>query len=669
MAEKEHDSPAGAYIFTRQPVYGAGKVFSGAVWAAADRTRVSQQLFISVSGLFMTFVLVSFGVFVVFLLLLFLYRAKQAAGNSPLGSIIRHYPSAALRVCFLSPLLLGQMLFIFLMKAPMTSLYQDELNLAGQHLVEQMQWDLERLSSMGMPLSAIAGMDGRMAASQESAPSLGMAVLDADGHVVSAASRNGRLSAEEWRQTGKGGAHISADIVPEKGQPPVGNVVAVLDVEQMERSLFSVLLDDLTMTVVAALFLSELLVLLLSTSAGLSFSSSPGLMRTVIFASLFATEMATSYVPIRIGELGLELFGLPPDVVSGLPVSCELFMAGIAMLFGGAWSRKSGWRPMLITGIMLCCAGSAASSISPSPLPFILSRGLAGLGYGFINLAAQVFIIAHSDATSRAKSLAFMFAGLYAGSLCGSTLGGLIADRLGYGAVFPVSSGMLLVLAVALVFTLPRERWLAEPAPGGSTLRGLLRFLSDRRMGSLLLFLIIPNALVTVCLFQYFVPLSLNRAGVSPASIGRVFMAYCVIVMFAGPVFGAFIDKARKMVYPLFWAMILAAFSIAVLLVAEGFWGAVLAVCVLAVSTAAASNGQGAYALSLPAAERFGRAGTVGVYNVTMRIGQVLGPLSLGIMTSLWDVRSGLAVLAAFSLLSALLFLALSLGHNKAAEG
>ena len=665
---QKHGGP-GAFIITRQPVPGGGTTSSGgSVVAMADRMRVSQQLFDSVRGLLMIFGLVSAGVCGLFLILLFLYRAKQASADSALGRLIRYYPSASLRVCFLSPLLLGQLLFIFLLKGPLTDLYESEQNLAGQHLVNQMQWDLERLSGMGMPLSSIAGMDERMAVCQESAPSIGMAVLDADGQVVSAADRKGRLSPEEWLEAGRGGAQIRADILPTDGMPPVGSVVAVLDPSQMAKSLFSVLLDDLTMTVVAALFLSELLVLLLSTASGLNFSSSPGLMRTVIFASLFATEMATSYVPIRIGELGLDLFGLPPDIVSGLPVSCELFMAGLAMIFGGAWSRRAGWRPMLMTGVMLCCIGSAASSISPSPLPFIFSRGIAGLGYGFINLAAQVFIIAHSDAASRARNLAFMFAGLYAGSLCGSTLGGLIADRLGYYAVFPVSSGMLLILAIVLVVTLPREQWQAEQASGGSALRGLLRFLADRRMGSLLLFLIVPNALVTVCLFQYFVPLSLSRAGVSPASIGRVFMAYCVIVMFAGPVFGAFIDRAKRMAFPLFWSMALAALSIGVLLLIEGIWGAVLSVCVLAVSTAIASNGQGAYALSLPAAERFGRAGTVGVYNVAMRAGQVLGPLSLGIMTSVWNVRSGLAVLAAFAMVSALLFLAFSVGRNKTAE-
>lgn len=53
-------------------------------------------------------------------------------------------------------------------------------------------------------------------------------------------------------------------------------------------------------------------------------------------------------------------------------------------------------------------------------------------------------------------------------------------------------------------------------------------------MGALLLLNIIPCALVTVCLFQFFIPVSLNQAGTNPATIGRVFMLFCVVVMFLG---------------------------------------------------------------------------------------------------------------------------------------
>jgi predicted MFS family arabinose efflux permease len=315
---------------------------------------------------------------------------------------------------------------------------------------------------------------------------------------------------------------------------------------------------------------------------------------------------------------------------------------------------------MLISGILLACFGSLLSWLSTGPLPFILSRGIAGLGYGFINLSAQVFVIAHSAEKHRARNLAFMFAGLYAGCLSGSALGGLIADRLGYAAVFPFSAGLLLLLTALLWRFLPIECWIPEAKTERFSLGESMKFFTDRRMSALLAFFIIPNALITVCLFQFFVPLSLSQAGTSPASIGRVFLVYCVIVMFAGPAFGALIDRAKKMEHPLFISLLIAAASVFCLVALDGLFGAMVSVALLAVNTAIASNGQGAYALSLPAAQRFGKSRTMGFYNVAMRVGQVLGPLSLGVMMSIWDVRFGLTALAVFTLVCAVLFLALS---------
>ncbi len=633
----------------------------GHVFVVTERSRITSQLSLAIRSLLMRFLAISLAECATFaVLLLVLFRMQRSKRQSLLQRMAAMHENGCLRACLLMPLCLGQLLFLFVVTPYLGRLYDDGLSHTGHLLAQQTQWELSRLARLGMPLDAIAGLDSWMMQRQRGMPSCGMAISVPGRGVISTASKDAPMTKEQWQEMTSANRAVSMDI-PGNSGAPAGSVSVVMDWGSAGKSLRSVLLDTLTMTVVAALFLCELLFLLLNSSGGVrAFSSSPAFMRPIIFSCLFATEMSMSYVPMRIGELGLDLLGLPPDVVSGLPVSCELLMAGIAMIFGGAWSQKAGWRPMLLAGVLLCCAGAAASTASSGPMLFIAARGLCGLGYGFINLSAQVFVIAHSDSGSRAGNLAFMFAGLYAGTLCGSTFGGLIADRLGYHAVFPVTCAMLMLTACVLFVLLPREQWEAASGAQQSSRPGLLRFLLDRRMGSLLLFLIIPNALITVCLFQYFIPLSLSKSGVSPSSIGRIFLCYCIIVMYAGPLCGRLIDKSRSMPRPLFCAMLLAACSVAALLTENKLIGATLSVILLAVSTAIVSNGQGAYALSLPAATVFGKARTMGAYNVAMRLGQVLGPVSLGLMTSVWSVHSGLSILIAFTLLSGIAFLAFS---------
>ena len=650
-------------FWTVCPITGRNGVVGGHVFMALDKERISALLGDAARGQTLLFLGITLGecLLLTFLLQLFAFPRQSA---SPKNFSIR------LRVCFMLPLVAGQILILCLLYSPLSRLYNEEMTHTGTQLARQMTWDLERLAGMGLPVSSIHGMESWMTARQKHVSTLGMAVFDVTGKLHAAADAEGTLSAEQWQSRCAEASPVKLVMRHPADGNPVGSVQIIMNPATAASNLRSVMLDNLTMTVVAALFLSELLFLLLMSRKGTSaMSRSPEFMRPIIFACLFATEMSMSYVPIRIGELGLDLFGLPPDVVSGLPVSCELFMAGLAMFAGGFWSQKSGWKPMLLSGLLLACLGSCASWLSASALPFILARGMSGLGYGFINLSAQVFVIAHSSEDSRARNLAFMFAGLYAGTLCGSTMGGLIADRLGYHAVFPASAIMLALTVTVLFRLLPREVWQVEESGSSRlTLRETLTFLFDRRMGSLLAFFIIPNALITVCLFQFFVPLSLSQAGTSPATIGRVFLLYCVIVMFAGPAFGSLLDKARRMERPLFVSMIIVSLSVAVLVVFDGIAAAMLSVALLAVNTSIAANGQGPYALSLPAAQSFGRARTMGFYNVAMRIGQVLGPLSLGIMMSVWNARTGLIILAAGTMCCALLFAALGFSRNGSQE-
>jgi len=567
----------------------------------------------------------------------------------------------------MTPLLLGQILFLSFLVTPLSDLYEKENSHTGYRVIRQIAWDIERLIGMGMELTDIRSMESWLTSRQQYITSHAIAVYDKDGTLHSAASRKGYLSPIAWYEIESQNTPSIRDLRDPRTKEIVGSVQIVMDPQAFGDSFRAVMLDNITLTIVSALFLYELLFLLLMSGNGLkAMTSSAGFMRPIIFGCLYATEISMSYVPIRIGELGLDLFGLPPDVVSGLPVSAELLMAGIAMFIGGFWSQRAGWRPMLLMGILLAFCGALLSYLSTDALSFILARGFSGIGYGFINLSAQVFVIARSSEYNRAQNLAFMFAGLYAGTLCGSAMGGLIADRLGYQAVFPASAVLLFLAVIVLYYILPKEPWKAEVSSQKHlTLKQVLAFFRDKRMGALFLFFIIPNALITVCLFQFFMPLSLSQAGVSPASIGRVFLVYCIIVMFAGPAFGSFIDRAKKMENPLFLSMLIASCSVIVLVFFEGVYGAMLCVALLAVNTAIASNGQGAYALSLPSAELFGRSRTMGFYNVAMRFGQVLGPLSLGMMMAIWDARTGLIVLSIFTLLCAVLFFVISHACRK----
>lgn len=633
-------------------------VVIGQVLAGIDEAGFAAALWETVKKQLKLLMLITIGECLLLAVLFRKYAGLAAASHSAAGR--RFY----LYLCLLLPLVVGHGLFAFFQRGPLQNIYEQEVRHISRQVGRQLAWDFNRLANLGLSVEQIRSLDSALMLSQRGLPVAGMAIFIRDGEMLAAAGSKGPIPEEEWDKLLSENfvSHINFAIPSEDlehAPSPIhsgGEIVVLGSPDFVKTSLLEITLDATTMTIVAVLFLLEL-ILLLSPREGGAARAPARFMRPIIFVCMFALDLSSLYVPMRIGELGTDLFGLPAQIIPGLPLSCELLMTGIAILYGGFLSQKTGWRPLLMGGTALSCVGAAISWGAWNPLVFILARGFTGIGYGAINIAAQVYVVAHSDSSHRGGNLAFMFAGLYAGSLCGSTMGGLVADHFGYGAVFPVSSVLLLVILLVLYRMLPRDVWTPEPTRHEHlTLRDVLAFVGDRRMGALLALCCFPCALVTVCLAQFFIPLSLSQAGIRPATIGRVFMLFCLVVMFLGPLCGQLIDRARNRAHFLFGAQVMALLSIVALLTTDGLAAATLSIAVLGMCSAIVTNGQAAYALSLPVAVEFGRARTMGIYNVATRSGQVMGPLVLGMASSLWSAHTGLCILAGFLTAAALLF-------------
>lgn len=355
---------------------------------------------------------------------------------------------------------------------------ESHLDTVAEQLGRHLGGELDHLLDLGLGLNQLPPVTEHMAALQRFLPEAqGLAILDAEGTRLHAADARGGLDDENWQRVKE--TSLTTD-VPFKA----GVVRVLISSKSVAANIRAITLDTLTMTVVAILFLMELVNLLVMREKRrrlddpTPLSTSAGFMRPIIFVCMFAISLSLSFVPLRLGELSPDLLGLPADVVMSLPVSFEMLMVGLAIMLGGFWSERSGWRPLLLTGVSLVTLGNLASGLSEDPFLYIASRGMAGAGYGLLNLSAQLFVLAHSRPDQRAGNLATVFAGLFAGVLCGSASGGLIADRLGYAGAFQVAAALMLVTGIVLWRTLPREhaptRKAAAPARSVPGLRETL---------------------------------------------------------------------------------------------------------------------------------------------------------------------------------------------------
>lgn len=360
------------------------------------------------------------------------------------------------------------------------------------------------------------------------------------------------------------------------------------------------------------------------------------MLRAVFFLFMMALDMSITFIPLRMAELPSDFMGLPRDVVMGLPVSVEVSMAGICIFLTGRWISRSGAALPMSFGFLLAAVGYLASALAAGPLGFILARALAGAGYGTAIMAAQAYVF-------RSGGLAGLFAGVFAGSLCGGAAGSMLAEKLGFGAAFYLSSAMMFLLA-ALPFALlrrgdgTRESGISGQKEKTDFLR-TLRALGDGKFLALSLFALVPATFIVMGFIKYFMPVYLSRAGVAQADIGRVYMVYCLVLIYLGPSLGKAVLQARRKASGVTAGCFLGALSVLPLAVFDSLWATVSCAFILGLANAVNIPAHAEYLLRLRITGQLGGNQALGLLNVVERLGQALAPIAIGLLMSAFAVQ------------------------------
>lgn len=161
----------------------------------------------------------------------------------------------------------------------------------------------------------------------------------------------------------------------------------------------------------------------------------------------FGVRMAT--VPL----FAAAAFGAGPEA-AGLALA--VFAAGnaAALTFSGRLADSLGRRPMLVAGLAVTAAATAAIGFTDGLAWFLAASALAGAGSGLFGPAQQAAVAdIIGNERSGGKVLAVYQMTADVGAIAGPVMAGLLADRLGYGWAFGVTGGVLVVAAAAWLAT------------------------------------------------------------------------------------------------------------------------------------------------------------------------------------------------------------------------
>lgn len=171
-------------------------------------------------------------------------------------------------------------------------------------------------------------------------------------------------------------------------------------------------------------------------------------------AGIVVSLMQTIIVPL-IPELPVLLHAAPGNTTWALTIT--LLVGAVITPVGGRLGDMYGKRRMLIASMGCVAAGSVLCALTSSLVPFLIGRGMQGLGFGTIALGVSVM---RDIVPTRylGSSVGTMSASLGIGGALGLPVSALIAEHIGWHALFWMCAAVAAAGGIGIALTVPESR-------------------------------------------------------------------------------------------------------------------------------------------------------------------------------------------------------------------
>ncbi|MGH8969003.1 MAG: MFS transporter [Actinomycetes bacterium] len=148
-----------------------------------------------------------------------------------------------------------------------------------------------------------------------------------------------------------------------------------------------------------------------------------------------------------------------------------LVFAGL-LLPAGALGDRYGRKPLLVLGLLVFGAGSAAAALCATPGPLIGARALMGVGAAMVMPTTLSIITSSFPVKQRAKAVGAWIGVAGAGAILGLVTSGLLLERFGWQSVFWLNVVLATGVGFLALRRVPNSR--DQHRPGVDYLGGLL---------------------------------------------------------------------------------------------------------------------------------------------------------------------------------------------------
>ena len=390
--------------------------------------------------------------------------------------------------------------------------------------------------------------------------------------------------------------------------------------------------------------------------------------RIPLFVFCFAEELQKSFLPLFVAEFYSENDLFSRDIMMGLPISSFMFVIAVFTPFAGKLVDKFGNKPLFLAGLVPAIGGYLMCYLAQSGNDIFLGRSMTAIGYAVITISCQSYIASVVVAENRARGMAVFVGVLMSATMCGTAIGAILADWLGFKAVFLFAIGFALVAALLgwgmLSTDLPEPE--LKKTPVNLSKSPIATLLRNSQFVLIVLFCAIPAKVILTGFLYLFVPIYLASLEATQSEIGRVMMLYSLIIIPLSPFASGFADRLGKNL----WMVIIATIASGIVLL--GLYQNASVAMVLGV--VAALGGVHAFlkapliVAAMEAAEKspdITRTGALSLLRTSERIGSVIGPVVVAGMLVVLDFGEVAAILGITVAILGLIMAALSFNQKS----
>jgi predicted MFS family arabinose efflux permease len=528
----------------------------------------------------------------------------------------------------------------------LVSLYNDGAQARAKALADSLAQRLKPVIAYGLPIEELDGLDRAFAEYVQLNPDLRAVALLRDGKV--AIHTDQAASGSDWKRP-PGTFEYRVAIGRNLSGGEIG-IAVVLPTDIVWRAVLRSVKNF------AALFLASGLLAGLFLQLGRSLrrdrsgqiemdgAAALAIVKPAFFIGVFAESLAAGFLPQMLRNAAVEAGNGANAASTAFTLYFLSFL--LALLPAGHVAERRGGKPLIVMGATLAALAWLLPALSPTYVPFLASRALAGLGQAILFIGVQHYILAHAPPDKRTQSAAIIVFGFNGGMIAGAALGSLLVNYIAATGVFALAAATSALLALYAIAFLAASRQAAQatrPSFGRTLLDiggRIPRALASLGFLRAILLIGAPAKAVLTGVIGFALPLILAALSYPAEDIGQILMLYGGGVLLASGPVSRFVDRTRAT------QMVLVAggFASAAALIVMGLVGnevlpsllrsPVASTLMLAGGTFLLGLAQGCinapiitHVADTSAARELGPAGASAIYRVLERIGHVAGPL------------------------------------------